>query len=523
MAVKAKNPIMPGFYPDPSCIAVGEDFYMVHSSFAYFPGLPVMHSKDLAHWEQIGNVLTRESQIPLGDCELSRGLFAPTIRYHEGVFYVICTNVSHDGNFIVTATDPAGPWSEPHYIEGADGIDPSLFFDEDGKCYYIGTHPNPDGCRYDGDWFIYIQELDIENFKLVGEHKNVWNGAMRGVHWPEGPHLYKIGEYYYILHAEGGTGPEHAISVARSKEVFGPYENNFCNPIFTHRHLGQKYPVKYVGHADLFQTVNGEWYMVMLAVRPTFGYTTMGRETFLAGVCFENGWPVVNPGLGILSDELVVELDEWIPDENACQVSCDRNYQFAYMDEIGPEMLMLRNPKENFYEIKRGEGLYMECQNIALNEEKAASYLGIRQDSHAFEVSCVLSTEGLFEGAKAGLVYMQNSKYYLKFEYEGMKGNVILCQDGVEEKLETVFLPEDNVTMFLKVSGAKAALYIGTGNVVQNVMKDIDIRALSTEVAGGFVGCTIGLYASDSEEREEPVKALFKSFGYRRITTDKRQ
>lgn len=523
MAVKAKNPIMPGFYPDPSCIAVGEDFYMVHSSFAYFPGLPVMHSKDLAHWEQIGNVLTRESQLPLGDCELSRGLFAPTIRYHEGVFYVICTNVSHDGNFIVTATDPAGPWSEPHYIEGADGIDPSLFFDDDGKCYYIGTHPNPDGCRYDGDWFIYIQELDIENFKLVGEHKNVWNGAMRGVHWPEGPHLYKIGEYYYILHAEGGTGPEHAISVARSKEVFGPYENNFCNPIFTHRHLGQKYPIKYVGHADLFQTVNGEWYMVMLAVRPTFGYTTMGRETFLAGVCFENGWPVVNPGLGILSDELSIELEEWMPEEDACHVSCDRNYQFAYMDEIGPEMLMLRNPKKDFFELERGKGLYMECQNIALNEDKAASYLGIRQDSHAFEVSCVLNTEGLFEGAKAGLIYMQNSKYYLKFEYEGMKGNVILCQNGVEEKLETVFLPEDNVTMFLKVSGVKAALYIGSGNVVQNVIKDIDIRALSTEVAGGFVGCTIGLYASDSEERQEPVKALFKSFGYRRITADKRQ
>lgn len=523
MAVKAKNPIMPGFYPDPSCIAVGEDFYMVHSSFAYFPGLPVMHSKDLAHWEQIGNVLTEESQLPLGDCELSRGLFAPTIRYHEGVFYVICTNVSFGGNFIVTATDPAGPWSEPHYIEGADGIDPSLFFDEDGKCYYTGTHPNPDGCRYDGDWFIYIQELDIENFKLVGEAKNVWNGAMRGVHWPEGPHLYKIGEYYYILHAEGGTGPEHAISVARSKEVFGPYENNFCNPIFTHRHLGQKYPVKYVGHADLFQTVNGEWYMVMLAVRPTFGYTTMGRETFLAGVCFENDWPVVNPGLGILSDELSIELEEWIPGEDACQVSCDRNYQFAYMDEIGPEMLMLRNPKENFCELVRGKGLYMECQNIAMNEDKAASYLGIRQDSHAFEVSCVLNTEGLFEGAKAGLIYMQNSKYYLKFEYEGMKGNVILCQNGVEEKLETVFLPEENVTMFLKVSGAKAALYIGTGNVVQNVIKDIDIRALSTEVAGGFVGCTLGLYASDSEEREVPVKALFKSFGYRRITSDKRQ
>ena len=520
MSIKVKNPIMPGFYPDPSCIAVGEDFYMVHSSFAYFPGLPIMHSKDLSHWEQIGNVLTTKEQLPLGEQELSRGLFAPTIRYHEGIFYVICTNVSYGGNFIVTATDPAGPWSEPHYIEGADGIDPSLFFDEDGKCYYTGTHPNPMGCRYDGDWFIYIQELDIENFKLIGEPKNVWNGAMRGVHWPEGPHLYKIGEYYYILHAEGGTGPEHAISVARSKTVFGPYENNFCNPIFTHRHLGMKYPIRYVGHADLFQTVNGEWYMVMLAVRPTMGYTTMGRETFLAGVCFEKGWPVVNPGLGILSDELLVELEEWTPEEGASIASCDRNYQFGRMDQFGPEVLMLRNPKENFYEFVEGKGLYMECQNIALNENKPASYIGVRQDSHAFEATCVFSSEGLFEGAKAGLIYMQNNAFYLKFEYEGMHGNVILCRNGVEEKLASVWLTEETVTMFLRVSGVRASLYIGTGNMVENVVKDIDIRALSTEVAGGFVGCTVGIYASDTEKREEPAKVCFKSFGYRRITAD---
>ena len=156
MSVTATNPILPGFYPDPSICAVGDDFYLVNSTFAYFPGIPIMHSKDLAHWEQIGNACDRESQLPLGDTGHSRGLFAPTIRYHEGTFYIICTNVSYGGNFIITAQNPAGPWSEPHYIEGADGIDPSLFFDEDGTCYYIGTHPNPAGCQYDGDWYIWI-------------------------------------------------------------------------------------------------------------------------------------------------------------------------------------------------------------------------------------------------------------------------------------------------------------------------------------------------------------------------------
>ena len=160
MSVVSRNPILSGFYPDPSICAVGEDFYIVNSSFAYFPGLPIMHSRDLAHWEQIGNVLTRESQLPLEGAGVSQGLFAPTMRYHDGTYYVICTNVSHGGNFVVTADKPEGPYSDPHFIEGADGIDPSLFFDDDGKCYYIGTHPNVDGYKYNGDYFIYIQEFD---------------------------------------------------------------------------------------------------------------------------------------------------------------------------------------------------------------------------------------------------------------------------------------------------------------------------------------------------------------------------
>ncbi|MBO7355318.1 MAG: family 43 glycosylhydrolase, partial [Lachnospiraceae bacterium] len=151
MSVTVKNPILPGFYPDPTICAVGDDYYIVNSSFAYFPGLPVLHSKDLAHWEQIGNVLTRDSQLPLEKAGISRGLFAPTLRFHDGTFYCICTNIDHGGNFIVTAKNPEGPWSEPVMIKDAGGIDPSVFFDDDGKMYYIGTHENPDGCRYGGD------------------------------------------------------------------------------------------------------------------------------------------------------------------------------------------------------------------------------------------------------------------------------------------------------------------------------------------------------------------------------------
>ena len=520
MSVTAKNPILPGFYPDPSICAVGDDYYLVNSSFAYFPGLPIMHSKDLAHWEQIGNVLTTDSQLVLGDTGHSRGLFAPTIRYHEGTFYVICTNVSYGGNFVVTATNPAGPWSEPHYIEGADGIDPSLFFDDDGKCYYTGTHPNPDGCRYDGDYFIWTQELDLETFKLVGEKVDVWNGALRGVHWPEGPHLYKIGDYYYIIHAEGGTGPEHAVSVARSKNIFGPFENNFCNPIFTHRHLGVRYPIKYVGHADLFQAANGDWYMVMLAVRPTNGYTTMGRETFMARVIWENDWPVVNPGLGILSNELTINLKEWIPEEGATLPGVNHKYIFSKMESLGPEFMQLRNPNPDAVKLIPGEGIKLLCQTAKLNEEKNTTYLGIRQDCHAFEAGVSLDTEGLFDGAKAGIVLLQNNEFHLRLEYAGLRGYAILCKNGVDEVIASDFLAEGKVSLVIQVFGTKANLLIGVGKEVKPIATGIDISALSTEVAGGFVGCTIGMYATDEEEREIPIYAKFNTLSYRRITPE---
>lgn len=524
MSVIANNPVLAGFYPDPTICAVGEDYYIVNSSFAYFPGLPIMHSRDLAHWEQIGNVLTRESQLPLKDAQISRGLFAPTMRYYDGVYYVICTNVSYGGNFIVTSDKPEGPYSDPHYLEGADGIDPSLFFDEDGRCYYIGTHPNPDGCRYDGDWFIYIQEVDIKEFKLIGEPKNVWNGAMKGVHWPEGPHLYHIGDYYYIIHAEGGTGPEHAISVARSKEVFGPYEQNFCNPIFTHRHLGQKYPIKYVGHSDLFQIANGDWYMVMLAVRPANGFTTMGRETFLARVIWENDWPVVNPGLGILAAQMIVDLPEAIPECRPTSVpNVSKLYDFTKQLMLGPEFLYLRNPREDMYELVDGEGLYLTCSPEKITGFGTPSYISLRQDCHCFEAAVTFKGDDLYDGAVAGLCLFQNEDFNVRVEYGGCHADVIVRKDGKEEKVGSLMAAQTLVTFVLNVIGTKANFFMMNEGKLEALAKDVDVSNLSTEVAGGFVGCTVGIFAQNNEESDTMVKALFKSFSYKRILPVKKE
>lgn len=506
MSVTATNPILPGFYPDPSICAVGDDFYLVNSSFAYFPGIPIMHSKDLAHWEQIGNACDRESQLPLGDTGHSRGLFAPTIRYHEGTFYIICTNVSYGGNFIITAQNPAGPWSEPHYIEGADGIDPSLFFDEDGTCYYIGTHPNPAGCQYDGDWYIWIQELDIENMKLVGEVHNVWNGAMRNIIWPEGPHLYKIGEYYYIMHAEGGTGPDHAVTVCRSKNVYGPYENNFCNPILTHRHLGRKYPICYVGHADLVKTINDEWYMVMLAVRPLEGYTTMGRETFLARVEWENDWPVVNPGVGRLTDTVEINLPKW-----TAYTAESNEYVFSTMGQLPPEFMVLRNADKSHYSLEKGKGLLMLFDTHTLKEQASPSYLALRQKHHHFMAKALLDVSNLSEDKRAGIAYVQNNLYNLRVEVNGKMAEVILCEKGTDRRVISMPLQGSNpLEVSLEVDGLSAAVIIEGQK-----SPEVDIRTLSTEAAGGFTGCTVGLYAVADTENTDC--ACFKRFSYSEV------
>ena len=523
-AVKAKNPIMPGFYPDPSILAVGEDFYLCNSTFSYFPGLPVMHSKDLVHWEQAGNVLDRHSQLPLDNGGHSDGLYAPTIRYHEGKYYVICTNMTIGGkNFVVVSDKPEGPYSEPYYIDDADGIDPSLFFDDDGKCYYIGTHENPDGVKYNGDWFIYICELDLNTMQLKGEKKNVWNGALKGCIWPEGPHIYKENGYYYIMHAEGGTGPEHSEMICRSRDIFGPYENNPKNPILTHRHLGVDYPIKYVGHGDLIKTVNNEWYMAMLAVRPKERYTTMGRETFLAKVTWEEDWPVVNPGIGKLEDEVLIDLPEWDPEKDPDSYTVrygfknkypgsEREYDLTKMKELGDEFLFLRNYPADMYKLS-DEGLMLKAGKDDIRALRSPSYISIRVQHHHLRSDVTLDVSTLKDNETAGIMLMQSDKYNLRIVAGRDKCLMILCKDGKDEVVGSCDLSDvkkdDEVTFSLMINDLKAV-----GTVFDKVLGEADIRSLSTEVAGGFVGCTVGCYASaNGSESDTYVK--FRSLTYK--------
>lgn len=512
-----KNPILPGFYPDPSICAVEDDFYLVTSTFAYFPGVPIFHSKDLSNWEQIGNILTRESQLKLYDCGHSAGIYAPTIRYHDGTFYMITTNVSDEGNFIVTATKPEGPWSDPYFLgDGAEGFDPSLFFDEDGRCYYVGTREHKGGARYNGDVYIWLQEIDLVNMKLIGESQNIWKGAMVDAVWPEAPHIYKKDDYYYLMIAEGGTMHHHSITVARSKNIHGPYESNLFNPIFTHRHMGKDYPIQYVGHADLVETKNGEWYMVMLASRPIKGHSNLGRETFLAKVIWEDGWPVVNPGEGKLLNEMVVNLQTEYVEPRA------NTYHF-FQETLDHRFLMLRNERGLLYSLKERKGyLRLYLKKEQLSEKSNPSYLGIRQQHHNYMVETMMEFVPKDNEESAGLAIVQSDEYHIRYEYTMELGKkvikIVSCEAGMNKILKKVEVDAERIYLKIMCKNQKLFFYYqyDEKNRYELLEENIDISNLSTEVAGGFVGCTVGMYASGNG-RDSINMADFAWFTYEQI------
>ena len=496
----ASNPILKGFYPDPSICRVGEDFYIVCSSFVYAPGVPIFHSKDLAHWEQIGHVLDRESQLPAHD-EISRGIFAPTIRYHKGTYYMITTNVTHGGNFLVTAENPAGPWSEPYYLgdEECPGIDPSLFFDDDDRCYYVGTRPNPEGVRYNGDWEIWVQELDLNTMKLTGESVAIWKGAVKDVIWPEGPHLYKKDGYYYLLHAEGGTGPEHAISVARSKELFKWFEGCPRNPIFTHRNLGKDYPVIYAGHGDLVDDKDGNWYIVMLASRQCKRHCSLGRETFLAKVDWEEGWPVVNYGVGHLTKQVEVPFEEHpFAKEN------DWNDSLHFFDtKLDDRFVGIEKRDAEKYSLTQRPGfLRLKCAKEKIEEINNPAYIGLRQKDYSFKVNTGVEFDPANENEVGGLVLFQNHLNNLSVLITKKDGKKVLIVrkwiKGQGQISTTVPVSDGLVELEIRGKAQVGQVLVKENGTYRLVEDDIDLLPYTTEEAGGFVGNTIGMYASSN-------------------------
>ncbi|MFV0291518.1 MAG: glycoside hydrolase family 43 protein, partial [Mangrovibacterium sp.] len=284
------NPVLQGFYPDPSVCKKGEYFYMVNSSFSYFPGVPIFRSTDMVNWEQIGNVLDRVEQFQNFDKRVSQGIYAPALSYNEfdDTFYLVTTFVGGGGNFMVKSKDPEGPWSNPIWLPQVQGIDPSIFIDQDGTAF-ICNNQDPEGeSQYQGHKAIWLQKMNLQTGKTEGERRMIRNGGNNLEEkpvWIEGPHLYHIGDYYYLLASEGGTSNDHAVCFYRSKNIWGEYEACPHNPVLTQRTLNPNRvnPVSNAGHADIEQMPDGSWRAVFLACRP---YTAnndfnLGRETFV--------------------------------------------------------------------------------------------------------------------------------------------------------------------------------------------------------------------------------------------------
>ncbi|MFP3463906.1 family 43 glycosylhydrolase [Leifsonia sp. SIMBA_070] len=287
----ATEPILPGFYPDPTICRVGEDYYLATSSFEYFPGVPLFHSRDLLNWSQIGHILSRRTQFHRGDGAESTGIYAGTLRHHQGRFWYITTNVSDfaSGQVVVSATDPAGPWSEPVFVGDAIGIDPDLCWDTEGNCFLSWK-----AMDFMSETGILQSRIDLESGALLDEPYPIWQGS--GLDAAEGPHLYHVDGTWYLMLAEGGTERGHSVTIARAPHPSGPFEAHPGNPIFSRRSV-VSHPVQNVGHADLVQHTDGSWAAVYLGVRnrgSTPGFHVLGRETFLSGIDWVDGWPVFN-------------------------------------------------------------------------------------------------------------------------------------------------------------------------------------------------------------------------------------
>lgn len=512
-----KNPILPGFHPDPSICRVDDDYYMVTSSFEWFPGLPIFHSKDLVNWEQIGHVLDRPSQLPMKDgLRPSNGLWAPTIRYHNGLYYVICTATGCGGNFLVTSKNPQGPYSEPIYIKDAPGIDPSLFFDDNGKVWYCGcingeSKEMPD--RYDAEDRIYVQQLDPTTGQFIGKRHIVSSGYATNSPYAEAPHIYKINGKYYLMIAEGGTWENHAVTVLTADNVTGPYTPFVCNPVLTHRHLGHDIDITTIGHADLVQTQYGDWYAVMLGVRPINGYNMLGRETFLTPVSFQGDQPIFNPGIGrVLMEDKFPKLPEapvkQLPVRDDFDAS-SLNFCWAF----------LRTPFTRWYQLKDSK-LYINLRPQKATELTNPSLIARRVQNSVFKTITTMHFTPSAPNEEAGMIIMQNYKFQYRLVLVGnANGNtelrLIQVNDGQETIMASVPYNNHKIVLAIHGNGLKYSfLYGQSANELKYLKKDTDATLCSTNVARGFIGPFVGMYASSNGLSSE-TQAAFEWFDYK--------
>ncbi len=457
MAEYYENPVRRGFFPDPSVVRVGEDYYMVNSTFQYFPAIVISHSRDMVHWEIIGHAITNPEDLDLSDIRDSHGIWAPDISYSDGKFIIMATlRLNGDGKrgknvlrrqLVMSSERPEGPYCKPVCLE-VDRIDPSHFVDVDGK-HYMVISPG-----------INLVPLSDDCMKVLGDPIPVWPGT--GERCPEGPHLMRHGGYYYAILAEGGTGYGHGINVGRSKELFGPYEPSPYNPLL--RQFDPDAPIQRTGHGKLVETQNGDWWVYYLLGRPNHGhYTTVGRETGLEPVTWlEDGWFVINdrkgPSLRQKSPGLPeCGFEKWSRDDFD-DTELNVNWEFV------------RNPDRGSYSLSQRPGFFrIWTRDGQLDEIRAKNTLLRREEELSYTAVTKLEFYPGRDGEQAGLTCYYSTATYVRFSLcweNGRKLQLVINRNHGEEVMAELEGIEEQA-LFLKVvvRGLERSFYYSYDNV----------------------------------------------------------
>ncbi len=524
------NPILAGFYPDPSVCRVGDTYYLVNSSFTFFPGVPLSTSKDLVNWTPAGHVLDRPSQVPLKGQRVSGGIYAPAISYNKKnkTFYMITTNVGA-GNFYVKSQDPSKGWSEPIYLRKIDGIDPAFFFDDNGKGYIVHNAPVVGKADYDGQRSIRLFEFDVKGDSIKGDFKEILRGGthvQKNPIWIEGPHMFKKDKYYYLMCAEGGTGAWHSEVILRSKNPMGPWEECPNNPILTQRtglDPNRKDPVSSAGHADLVEDGKGNWWAVFLACRPYEQdmYNT-GRDTYLLPVTWKNGWPEIlakNTPISSVGEKARLKPAE--KNEFSGNFSYTDNFddssslsmtitnkdgkQEVYGGPwyaLNPRWMFLRD-KVDCYTIENGK-LKFNLLPGNIYQREPISALWVRQQHGTFTAETSLDFTPRNDKDIAGIALLQKEDYNIVLGKTMLNGKLAITLTRAEKNnalIASAFIKPG--TLRLKVEGHDRYYdfyYAEQGGGWQLLAKGVDASNLSTQKSGGFLGACIGLYVSSNKE-----------------------
>lgn len=509
------NPILQGCYPDPSITRKGDDYYLVCSSFAFFPGVPIFHSKDLVNWKQIGHVLDRTSQLKVHDTPMSAGVYAPDIKYNANndTFYMITTQFAGGfGNIVVKTKDPMKGWSDPVKL-AFNGIDPSLFFDDNGKAYVIHNDA-PEKDLYQGHRVIKIWEYDVEKDAIIpGTDKVIVNGGVdlsKKPIWIEAPHIYKKDGKYYLMCAEGGTGGWHSEVIFVSDSPKGPYVPAANNPILSQRYLAKdrKNMVDWAGHADLVQTPEGKYYGVFLAVRPNEEKrVNTGRETFILPVDWSGEFPVFENGLIPMEPKL--KMPQGVENKTG-KDGFMPNGNFTFTDNFtNPALdyrwIGVRGPREEFVSIS-SKGMEIKPFAANIKELKPTSTLFYRQQHRHFSATTTLSYKPQSNQELAGLVCYQKESFNYVFGITKMDKDFYVVLERTARGKSAVIASQKisldgPVQLQVKAVGDKYqfAYALNQGDFV-NLGGTVSGDILSTDVAGGFTGSLVGLYATTTND-----------------------